>query len=42
MATKFEKVLLAFQIIGRIFKFLARILSGKNQKDESTDESAKK
>lgn len=38
MATKFEKVLLAFQIIGRIFRALARILSGKNNKK---DEPAK-
>lgn len=38
MATKFEKVLLAFQIIGRIFKALARILSGKSKKDEPAKE----
>ena len=40
--TKFEKVLLAFQIIGRIFKALVRILSGKNKKDEPTDDPVKK
>lgn len=38
MVTKFEKVLLAFQIIGRIFKALARILSGKKKKDEPVKE----
>lgn len=37
MATKLEKVLLAFRIIGRIFKALARILSGK-KKDEPAKE----
>lgn len=38
MATKFEKLLLAFQIIGRIFKALARILSGKKKNDEPAKE----
>lgn len=42
MATKFQKVILAFRIIGRLFNVLVRILSGKNKKDEPTEESAKK
>ena len=38
MATKFQKVILAFQIIGRIFMALARIFSGKKKKDEPAKE----